>query len=78
MAEHARFKGVPEHLVDGLSFTAGHQALGQSIAVEPVAWLFEVLAGALKDWAKDARSNARHAFDLRPGVNRSPARAVTG
>jgi DNA (cytosine-5)-methyltransferase 1 len=78
VAEHARFKGVPEHLVDGLSFTAGHQALGQSIAVEPVAWLFEVLAGALKDWAKDARSNARHAFDPRPRVNRSPARAVTG
>lgn len=33
--EHARIKGVPEHLVDGLGFTIGHEALGQSIAYPP-------------------------------------------
>ncbi len=47
VAEHARFKGVPLELVDGMGFTEGHQALGQSVAFEPVAWLFSVVAKAL-------------------------------
>lgn len=47
VAEHARFKGVPPDLIAGMGFTEGHQALGQSVAYEPVAWLFSVLAKAL-------------------------------
>lgn len=34
-AEHARVKGVPEHLVDGLSETIAHQVLGQGIVYQP-------------------------------------------
>jgi DNA (cytosine-5)-methyltransferase 1 len=34
-AEHARVKGVPEHLVQALSQTQAHQLLGQGIVYEP-------------------------------------------
>ena len=34
-AEHARVKGVPEDLVDGLCATTAHQLLGQGIVYEP-------------------------------------------
>jgi DNA (cytosine-5)-methyltransferase 1 len=34
-AEHARIKGVPAHLVAGLSETTAHQLLGQGIVYEP-------------------------------------------
>lgn len=34
-AEHARIKGVPDHLVEGLSETTAHQLLGQGIVYEP-------------------------------------------
>lgn len=34
-AEHARVKGVPEHIVEGLSETVAHQLLGQGIAYAP-------------------------------------------
>lgn len=36
-AEHARLKGVPEHLVDGVSATIAHQILGQGIVYPPFA-----------------------------------------
>jgi len=34
-AEHARVKGVPDHLIAGLSDTVAHQLLGQGIAYAP-------------------------------------------
>lgn len=34
-AEHARVKGVPQELIDGLSETTAHQVLGQGIVYEP-------------------------------------------
>lgn len=33
--EHARCKGVPEHLIDGLSETTAHEILGQGIVYTP-------------------------------------------
>lgn len=33
--EHARCKGIPEHLVDGLSNTRAHEVLGQSVLYPP-------------------------------------------
>lgn len=33
--EHARIKGVPENLIDGMSATRAHQGLGQSVCYEP-------------------------------------------
>lgn len=34
-AEHARVKGIPSHLVDGLSATVAHEGMGQSIVYPP-------------------------------------------
>lgn len=34
-AEHAQVKGVPSHLVEGMSSTLAHQLLGQGIVYEP-------------------------------------------
>lgn len=34
-AEHARVKGVPPHLISGLSDTIAHEVLGQSIVYDP-------------------------------------------
>lgn len=34
-AEHARVKGVPAHLIDGLASTTAHELLGQGIVYEP-------------------------------------------
>lgn len=33
--EHARIKGVPESLIQGLSETVAHEILGQGIVYEP-------------------------------------------
>lgn len=46
--EHARIKGVPEHLIGGLSATTAHQLLGQGIAYVPFKELFEALGRQLK------------------------------
>lgn len=34
-AEHARVKGVPDHLIEGLSDSVAHQLLGQGIVYDP-------------------------------------------
>lgn len=44
--EHARLKGIPEGLVSGLSDTAGHEVLGQSIAFGA----FRAMARAIGEW----------------------------
>jgi len=33
--EHARIKGVPEHLVEGMSATRAHEGLGQGVCYAP-------------------------------------------
>lgn len=42
-AEHARIKGVPARLIDGLPATTAHQILGQGIAYAPFEALFAEL-----------------------------------
>ena len=49
--EHARIKGVPEHLIKGLSETDAHIMLGQGVCYEPVAALFKRIGEQLKAWA---------------------------
>ena len=51
--EHARIKGVPEELIDGLSATTAHQMLGQGIAYAPFRQLFECLGIALRSLLHD-------------------------
>lgn len=54
--EHARLKGQPESLIQGLGLVDGHAALGQSVCFEPVARLFEELGLAITRWAASSRS----------------------
>jgi DNA (cytosine-5)-methyltransferase 1 len=49
--EHARCKGVPEHLIEGLSQTTAHELLGQGIVYEPFRQVARHLGRALKHWA---------------------------
>lgn len=50
--EHARIKGIPEHLLAGLSATAVHQACGQSVDTRPIRaigrWLGDSLQRATR------------------------------
>lgn len=69
VAEHARFKGVPLELIDGMGFTEGHQALGQSVAFEPVAWLFSVLAKALMATSKMPARHVAQSSCGRAGIS---------
>jgi len=48
--EHARIKGVPPHLVDGLPATSAHEVLGQGIAYAPFRALFGELARCMRAW----------------------------
>ena len=50
VAEHARIKGVPPSLVEGLSKTDGHILLGQGIAYAPVEALFRRIGECLMKW----------------------------
>jgi DNA (cytosine-5)-methyltransferase 1 len=51
VGEHARCKGVPEHLVQGLSKTTAHELLGQGIVYRPFRLVARHLALALKRFA---------------------------
>lgn len=51
--EHARVKGVPEEMIDGLGKTIAHEMLGQSILVEPFRALGERMGGAITAWIED-------------------------
>lgn len=46
--EHARFKGVPEHLVQGVSATIAHQILGQGVVYQPFVGVAKHLGEALE------------------------------
>jgi len=52
--EHARLKGIPEHLVSGLSQTIGHELLGQSIVYRPVRAIAKLLGESLLAFQLDA------------------------
>jgi len=56
--EHARIKGVPEHLVEGLSETAAHEILGQGIAYAPFRSLFRAVGACLVRFAQSCRDGA--------------------
>lgn len=52
--EHARCKGVPEHLIEGLSQTLAHELLGQGICYAPFKALGAHLGRALKKFGEEA------------------------
>lgn len=47
-SEHARIKGVPEHLVDGVSATVAHQILGQGVVYPPFVGVGKHLGESLE------------------------------
>jgi len=52
--EHARCKGVPEKLIEGLSQTTAHELLGQGICYSPFKALGEYLGLVLKRFGEEA------------------------
>jgi DNA (cytosine-5)-methyltransferase 1 len=68
--EHATIKGVPGHLIDGLSQTNAHQLLGQGIVYDPFKAvgqrIGESLMGAIEEHrASDADDQAGSQVSLR-------------
>lgn len=61
-SEHARIKGVPEHLVKDLPATTAHQLLGQGIAYAPFRSLFRALGQALQGAKSVATSAAANSL----------------
>lgn len=49
--EHARIKGIPSEIVEGLSNTVGHEALGQSVIYEPFKGVGRHIGEAIKVFA---------------------------
>lgn len=49
--EHARCKDIPVHLVAGMSKTAAHELLGQSIAYPPFVAVGKLIGQKVKSWA---------------------------
>lgn len=47
-SEHARIKGVPEHLVDGVSATVAHEILGQGVVYPPFVGVGKHLGESLE------------------------------
>lgn len=53
VAEHARVKDIPPHLAAGMTKTAGHAMLGQSVAYRVVTALFERIGQELLRWKSE-------------------------
>lgn len=70
VAEHARIKQVPPHLVEGLSKTDGHIILGQGVAYKPVYELFRHIGEAIRRFASKPVSihNATLGYSLKVAV----------
>ncbi|MDR5791690.1 DNA cytosine methyltransferase [Caballeronia sp. LP003] len=67
--EHARIKGVPEHLVTGLSATVGHEVLGQGVIHSNVKDLAHHIGNALNRFAgKDEVPLPNRGMTERPTV----------
>jgi DNA (cytosine-5)-methyltransferase 1 len=75
-AEHARIKGVPDHLISGLSETVGHQLLGQGVAYSPFEAVGRRIGESLSKLAEKVNSNTKSSFTAK-SVN-AAARALIG
>jgi len=64
--EHARCKGVPEHLIEGLSQTTAHELLGQGICYSPFKALGAHIGAALKRFAEEARKGLENLSQSTP------------
>lgn len=69
-AEHARVKGVPDHLINGLSETLAHQLLGQGIVYAPFESVGHRIGEALLALIDADKKVAESAEDLIEPVRR--------
>jgi DNA (cytosine-5)-methyltransferase 1 len=53
VSEHAKIKGVPYSLVEGMSTTQAHQLLGQGIVYEPFAAVGKRLGESIANYLKE-------------------------
>lgn len=60
--EHARIKGVPEHLIEGLSQTTAHELLGQGIVYNTFRHVAGYVAGQLKEWQRQTTQIEARSF----------------
>ncbi|AMR78061.1 DNA cytosine methyltransferase [Cupriavidus nantongensis] len=60
-SEHARIKGVPEHLVDGVSATVAHEILGQGVVYPPFVGVGKHLGESLESVVPGRRPARRSA-----------------
>ncbi len=58
-AEHARMKGIPEHLVFGLSATVAHELLGQAVCYAPFLAVGKAIGRALGELLHQHRCSQR-------------------
>lgn len=49
--EHARCKGIPEHLIEGMPGTTAHELLGQAVCWNPFKQIGKLVAKAIKEWS---------------------------
>ena len=69
--EHARVKGVPVHLVDGLSDTVAHEVLGQGIVYAPFRDVGQHIGNAVNRFAGRSEvelSERAEAFSVQTGI----------
>ena len=59
--EHARIKGVPEEMIEGLPVTTAHEMLGQSIVAAPFKALGRAIGSEMLIWSKGAPRTPRMA-----------------
>lgn len=52
--EHARSKGIPENMTEGLCQTTAHEMLGQSVCFGPFVAVGRMIAGAIKSFAENS------------------------
>ena len=77
--EHARIKGVPESLIEGLSHTIAHEMLGQSIVYEPFAAVEKRMEECILRYLDEVRAN-QVVGEKKPKTSQATARrrAVVG
>lgn len=77
--EHARVKGIPEKLVEGLSVTTAHELLGQSIVYDPFKSVGQRIGECIqKFWDEAAERMASSKSLLDTAENAPRKRAVRG
>lgn len=70
--EHARVKGIPEHLIDGLSTTTAHEVMGQSVIYPVFRSVGETMGQALLNVVAEIKTNGQptqkqeESFELEP------------